>query len=61
MERGLGSYSQILKHGLIGTPEEVAARVKEYTVVGINQFLLAFHDPFDLGALELFAEAVKGI
>jgi len=61
MERGPGSYSQILKHGLIGTPEKVATRVKEYTDIGINQFLLAFHDPFDLGALELFADAVKGI
>ena len=28
MERGPGSYSQILKRGLIGTPEKVATRVK---------------------------------
>jgi alkanesulfonate monooxygenase SsuD/methylene tetrahydromethanopterin reductase-like flavin-dependent oxidoreductase (luciferase family) len=61
MERGPGSYSQILKHGLIGTPEKVATRVKEYTDIGINQFLLAFRDPFDLGSIELFADAVKGI
>ena len=61
MERGPGSYSQILKRGLIGTPEKVATRVKEYADKGINQFLLAFQDPFDLGALEVFADAVKGI
>ena len=61
MERGPSSHSQILKHGLIGTPEKVADRVKEYTDTGINQFLLAFHEPFDLRALELFADAVKGI
>ena len=61
MERGPRSHSQILKHGLIGTPEKVADRVKEYTDTGINQFLLAFHEPFDLRALELFADAVKGI
>ena len=61
MERGPGSYSQILRHGLIGTPEKVAERVKDYADMGINQFLLAFHEPFDLRALELFADAVKGI
>lgn len=60
-ERGPDSYSQVLKHGLIGTPEKVATRVKEYANTGINQFLLAYQDPFDLGALELFADAVKGI
>jgi alkanesulfonate monooxygenase SsuD/methylene tetrahydromethanopterin reductase-like flavin-dependent oxidoreductase (luciferase family) len=61
MERGPGSYSQLLKHGLIGTPDKVATRVKEYANIGINQFLLAFQDPLDLGALELFADAVKGM
>ena len=61
MERGPGSYSRILNHGLIGTPEKVATRVKEYADKGINQFLLAFQDPFDLGALEVFADAVRGI
>lgn len=60
-QRGPDSYSQILKRSLIGTPEKVATRVKEYADTGINQFLLAFQDPFDLGALELFADAVKGI
>jgi alkanesulfonate monooxygenase SsuD/methylene tetrahydromethanopterin reductase-like flavin-dependent oxidoreductase (luciferase family) len=61
IERGPGSYSKILKHGLIGTPEKVAERVKEYADTGINQFLLAFHEPYDLRAIELFADAVKGI
>ena len=61
MERGPGSYSKILRHGLIGTPEKVAERVKEYADMGINQLLLAFHEPYDLRALELFSDAVKGI
>ncbi|HET6716372.1 MAG TPA: hypothetical protein VFG90_04530, partial [Nitrososphaeraceae archaeon] len=42
-----------LRHGLIGTPEKVAERVKEYADMGINQFLLAIHEPYDLRALEL--------
>jgi alkanesulfonate monooxygenase SsuD/methylene tetrahydromethanopterin reductase-like flavin-dependent oxidoreductase (luciferase family) len=59
MERGPGVYNQILKQGLIGTPEKVAARVKEYTDAGINQFFLAFQNPFDLKALELFMDATE--
>jgi alkanesulfonate monooxygenase SsuD/methylene tetrahydromethanopterin reductase-like flavin-dependent oxidoreductase (luciferase family) len=58
MERGPNVYEQILKHGLIGTPEKVAARVKEYTDAGINQFFLAFQNPFDLKALELFMDTI---
>lgn len=51
----------MLKHGLIGKPEEIATRVREYANMQISQFLLAFQDPFDLRALELFADAVKVI
>ena len=50
----------MLKHGLIGKPEEIATRVREYANMQISQFLLAFQDPFDLRALELF-DAVKVI
>jgi len=39
----------------------MSTRAKEYVETGTNQFLLAFQDPFDIGALELFADAVKGI
>jgi alkanesulfonate monooxygenase SsuD/methylene tetrahydromethanopterin reductase-like flavin-dependent oxidoreductase (luciferase family) len=59
MERGPGVYSQILKHGLVGKLDAIAKRVKEYKDAGVDQFFLAFHDPFDLKALELFMNAVK--
>ena len=49
--------NQIFKQGLIGTPEEVRERLIQYTMVGVNQFLLAFHDPLDNKALELFMDA----
>ena len=61
MERGPSSYNQMLKHGLIVKPEEIVTRVREYANMKISQFLLAFQDPFDLRALELFADAVKVI
>jgi hypothetical protein len=43
----------------VGIPEMIAERVKEYIDAGIGQFFLAFQDPFDSKALELFMDAVK--
>jgi MOSC domain-containing protein YiiM len=59
MERGPGVYNQVLKHGLVGKGDTVAQRVKEYTDAGVHQLLLAFQDPFDLKAIELFIDSVK--
>jgi alkanesulfonate monooxygenase SsuD/methylene tetrahydromethanopterin reductase-like flavin-dependent oxidoreductase (luciferase family) len=59
MDRGPSVYNQILRNGIVGTPEKIAQRVKEYVNAGVEQFLLAFHDPFDFKALELFIDAVK--
>ena len=59
MERGPGVYKQILKKGLVGNSAEVSARIQEYVELGINQFFLAFQDPFDLKSIELFIDAVK--
>ena len=59
MERGPSVYNQILKNGLVGTPEKIAQRVKEYVDAGVGQFFLTFNDPFDFKALELFIDAVK--
>lgn len=59
MERGPSVYNQIVRNGLVGIPEMIADRVKEYIDAGIGQFFLAFQDPFDSKALELFMDAVK--
>ncbi|HEX5977333.1 MAG TPA: LLM class flavin-dependent oxidoreductase, partial [Nitrososphaeraceae archaeon] len=59
MERGPSVYNQIVRNGLVGIPEMIAERVKEYIDAGIGQFFLAFQDPFDPKALELFMDAVK--
>jgi alkanesulfonate monooxygenase SsuD/methylene tetrahydromethanopterin reductase-like flavin-dependent oxidoreductase (luciferase family) len=60
MERGQSVYNEILKKGLVGNPDEVYVRVQEYIDLGINQFFLAFQDPFDLKSIELFMDAVNG-
>ena len=57
MERGPSVAHQILKHGLVGKPNEIAEKLKEYTNAGVDQFFLAFQDPFDHKALDLFMKA----
>ena len=61
MERGPGVAHQILKHGLVGKPDEIAKKLKEYTNAGVDQFFLAFQDPFDYKALDLFMESAATI
>ena len=42
MERRPAVYNPILNKGLVGTPDTIANRVKEYVDVGVDQFFLAF-------------------
>ena len=58
MERGPAVANQMLKHGLVGTPEKIKNRLKQYIDAGVDQFLLAFQDPLDAKSLELFIKAV---
>jgi alkanesulfonate monooxygenase SsuD/methylene tetrahydromethanopterin reductase-like flavin-dependent oxidoreductase (luciferase family) len=57
MERGPGVAHQILKHGLVGRPDKIAEKLNEYVNAGVDQFFLAFQDPFDHNALDLFMKA----
>jgi alkanesulfonate monooxygenase SsuD/methylene tetrahydromethanopterin reductase-like flavin-dependent oxidoreductase (luciferase family) len=57
MERGPGAAHQILKHGLVGKADKIGERLKKYVEAGVNQFFLAFQDPFDPRALESFMDA----
>ncbi|HJT46852.1 MAG TPA: LLM class flavin-dependent oxidoreductase [Nitrososphaeraceae archaeon] len=57
MERGPSVAHQILKNGLVGKPDIIAEKLRQYTNAGVDQFLLAFQDPFDHKALDLFMKA----
>ncbi|HZA08190.1 MAG TPA: LLM class flavin-dependent oxidoreductase [Nitrososphaeraceae archaeon] len=57
MERGPSVVHKILEYGLVGKPDKIAEKLKEYTNAGVDQFCLAFQDPFDHKALDLFVEA----
>lgn len=58
-ERGPATAQMIFKYGLVGKPSRVAERLKKYIDAGVDQFFLAFQDPFDSNALELFTEAFR--
>src|SRR5215469_3270650 len=60
MERGPAVLSQLLKHSLVGKPEDIAQKVRKYIDAGIDQFFLAFQDPFEHEAIQLFMNTVKG-
>ena len=58
-ERGSATAQMVFKYGLVGRPYGVAERLRKYIDVGIDQFFLAFQDPFDSDALQLFTEAFR--
>jgi alkanesulfonate monooxygenase SsuD/methylene tetrahydromethanopterin reductase-like flavin-dependent oxidoreductase (luciferase family) len=58
-ERGPATAQRIFKYGLVGRPSRVAERLKKYIDAGVDQFFLAFQDPFDSNGLELFTEACR--
>ncbi len=55
--RGPEHAPRVIERALHGTPREVAAQLSRLAAAGVDQLLLAFHDPHDAGALEAFAEA----
>jgi alkanesulfonate monooxygenase SsuD/methylene tetrahydromethanopterin reductase-like flavin-dependent oxidoreductase (luciferase family) len=59
MERGHAVCNLIINNGLVGKPDTVANKVKEYITAGIDQLFLAFQDLFDSKALELFMTSIK--
>ena len=61
MERGPAILNQILRHSLVGKPDDIAQKVREYIDAGVEQFFLAFQDPFDYEAIQLFMNTVKGL
>jgi alkanesulfonate monooxygenase SsuD/methylene tetrahydromethanopterin reductase-like flavin-dependent oxidoreductase (luciferase family) len=59
MDRGPGIFNQIMRNGLVGTPDRIREKIKDYVNAGVEQFFLAFHDPFNHSDLELLMDSVK--
>jgi alkanesulfonate monooxygenase SsuD/methylene tetrahydromethanopterin reductase-like flavin-dependent oxidoreductase (luciferase family) len=49
----------VFERGLIGTPEDAAGRLVELVEAGVDQVVVALHDPHDRDALEALAEATR--
>jgi alkanesulfonate monooxygenase SsuD/methylene tetrahydromethanopterin reductase-like flavin-dependent oxidoreductase (luciferase family) len=58
-ERDPATAQVVFKYGLVGRPSRVVERLIKYIDAGVDQFFLAFQDPFDSNALELFTEAFR--
>lgn len=59
MDRGPGVYNQILQNGLVGSKDRVRQKIDEYVDSGVEQFFLAFHDPYTISDLELFIDSIS--
>ena len=59
MERGPAVLSQLLRHSLVGKPEDIRQKVRKYIDAGIDQLFLAFQDPFEHEAIQLFMNTMK--
>lgn len=52
---------ELRQHGLTGTPEEIAAKIAEFTGVGASRMYLQVLDLDDLDHLELLAELIPSV
>lgn len=59
MDRGPGVYNPILQNGLVGTKDRARQKIDEYADSGVEQFFLAFHDPYNISDLELFIDSIS--
>ena len=50
--------SRLAEDWIIGTPDQVEARLREYIDEGISHFMLWFMDAPNMAGLELFANEV---
>jgi alkanesulfonate monooxygenase SsuD/methylene tetrahydromethanopterin reductase-like flavin-dependent oxidoreductase (luciferase family) len=46
---------------LIGTPDTIAERIREYSKLGIDHFILRFHFGDEMASLNLFNDEVKNM
>ncbi|MDH3295034.1 MAG: LLM class flavin-dependent oxidoreductase [Acidimicrobiia bacterium] len=56
-ERGGEDLAAVLSRALVGTPEEAAVRMAELAAAGVDQLLVALHDPHDPDALQALARS----
>ncbi len=58
-ERAGEDLDRVFERALIGTPDDAAQKMAELADCGVDQLLIALHDPHDGEALEAVAEAAR--
>jgi alkanesulfonate monooxygenase SsuD/methylene tetrahydromethanopterin reductase-like flavin-dependent oxidoreductase (luciferase family) len=61
MERGPAILNQLQRHSLVGKPEDIVQKARKYIDAGVEQFFLAFQNPLDYEAIQLFMNTMKGL
>ncbi len=57
-ERGrVEDLEPVFERSLMGTPDQVASQLGDLAAVGVDQVVVALHDPHDADAIEAIAEA----
>ncbi len=56
---GSEDLDPVLERGLVGVPDEAARRLCDLADAGVDQVVVALHDPHDPDALEALAEAAR--
>ena len=55
MQRGPNILHQVMKRGLVGKSDNIAEKVQKYLDASIDQFFLAFQDPYDTKSLAIIS------
>jgi alkanesulfonate monooxygenase SsuD/methylene tetrahydromethanopterin reductase-like flavin-dependent oxidoreductase (luciferase family) len=58
-ERGSQRAEQVMSRSIHGLAGDLPAQLAALESAGVDQLLLAFHDPHDISALEIFARAMN--
>lgn len=52
------SIDDFLRYSFSGTPDKIVEKIKEYLKVGVQEFIMYFHNALEIKPLKLFAEKV---
>ncbi len=59
LDRSAEDLAPVIERALTGPPAEAAAQLRALADVGVDQVVVALHDPLDVAAIEALAEAVS--
>lgn len=58
-QRQLEDVDALFDRSLVGVPSQIAEKIRRFEVAGVQQLLIALHDPHDVDALDALGEAIR--